>query len=255
MLRECLEPFILAKTGTGRTALCHLKMDGLSLTLAIVCLAPTSVSITWLRMRENDVITGTQQTTLLVTSSRSRIACARTCSVLDWCSVFAADDMARTCELRDLPRISLNFSSKSPYSSRWRLLNEWCPVNNGFYFSASIHFCFTMVTNLNATWTESRNECIRRGLDLVVLDTTLKLKIVLNIIKNTPGGTNYTYYLGATRPMADIGAVWKGDKKTFEWINGANLSLSNDTWAVNQPNNYGGVQNCLVWHHSARRRE
>lgn len=106
--------------------------------------APTSVSITWLRMRENDVITGTQQTTLLVTSSRSRIACARTCSVLDWCSVFAADDMARTCELRDLPRISLNFSSKSPYSSRWRLLNgkSW---EQGCYVVISLIACVKMM--------------------------------------------------------------------------------------------------------------
>ncbi|XP_025113443.1 uncharacterized protein LOC112575679 [Pomacea canaliculata] len=125
----------------------------------------------------------------MVTFALSPIKCGYTCRDFDWCSVFVADDLAGTCELLDLPRIWLNLSSTFPHSSYWEVLaiNDWCPVDAGFHFSAAGRFCFIVFRNITATWTNSRNECLHRGLDLVVPDTTLKMTILLKILSNVSG--------------------------------------------------------------------
>ncbi|PVD21974.1 hypothetical protein C0Q70_17777 [Pomacea canaliculata] len=225
-------------------------MRTLLVTYTLIIAAHGGLPTTWLRLREDDVITGTPQLTHMVTSAPSPITCGCTCRDFDWCSVFVADDLAGTCELRDLPRISLNLSSTFPHSSYWEVLaiSDWCPVDDGFYFSAAARFCFIVFGNTTATWTNSRNECLHRGLDLVVPDTTLKITILLKILSNIPGSVDIQYYIGGSRPMKNLNSAWTGDAHLFNWVNGARVvdSLVGPFWAADQPNNVLNTQNCLA---------
>lgn len=62
-------------------------------------------------------------------------------------------------------------------------------MDAGFVLSPAAQFCFLVVDNATKNWTESRDECERRGLTLVVPDTPLKMNILLNTIGTTPGET------------------------------------------------------------------
>lgn len=55
--------------------------------------------------------------------------------------------------------------------------------------SPAAQFCFLVVDNDTKNWIESRDECQRRGLTLVVPDTPLKMNILLKTIGTTPGET------------------------------------------------------------------
>ncbi|PVD21973.1 hypothetical protein C0Q70_17776 [Pomacea canaliculata] len=201
---------------------------------------------TWLRLLEDDVITGTRQVTHMVTSAPSPITCGCTCRDFDWCSVFVADDLAGTCELRDLPRISLNLSSTFPHSSYWEVLaiSDWCPVDDGFHFSAAARFCFIVFGNITATWSNSRNECLHRGLDLVSIGSNP----ILMFFAPIQGSVDIQYFIGGSRPMSDLNSAWTGDAYVFNWVNGARVvdSLVGPFWAAAQPNNVQNKQNCLT---------
>lgn len=72
------------------------------------------------------------------------------------------------------------------------LCADWCPVDDGFVLSPAAQFCFLVVDNITNNWTDNKLECEKRGLTLVVPDTSLKMKILLTAIWTTPGETPWT---------------------------------------------------------------
>ncbi|XP_030643637.1 CD209 antigen-like, partial [Chanos chanos] len=103
------------------------------------------------------------------------------------------------------------------------ILQRW------FYFSSSLYYISTETKN----WSESRQDCIKRGADLVIINNKEEQEFVNRLWKMSQSGL----WIGLTDINTE--GVWK-------WVDGT--ALNTGYWGKGEPNNLGqsGNEDCVV---------
>ncbi|XP_039608879.1 perlucin-like protein [Polypterus senegalus] len=103
----------------------------------------------------------------------------------------------------------------------------WVPFNSKCYFFSTDKL----------TWESSRDQCVRKGGQLVIVKSSKEQEFLENKI-SVMGGEEKDYWIGLHDRFKD------GE---FVWVDGTPLSTSNRFWDVNQPNG-GNNENCVqIW--------
>uniref|UniRef100_A0A8C1H0V3 C-type lectin domain-containing protein n=1 Tax=Cyprinus carpio TaxID=7962 RepID=A0A8C1H0V3_CYPCA len=82
--------------------------------------------------------------------------------------------------------------------------------------------------NETKNWTESRQDCLKKGADLIIINSSEEQDFVKNIT------VNREFWIGLTD--SDVEGSWK-------WVDGSNLISG--FWASKEPNG-GTTENCAV---------
>ncbi|XP_042588431.1 CD209 antigen-like protein C isoform X3 [Cyprinus carpio] len=93
-----------------------------------------------------------------------------------------------------------------------------------FYYQSSFYY----MSNETKSWTESRQDCLKKGADLIIINSSEEQDFVKN---NT---VNREFWIGVTD--SDVEDRWK-------WVDGS--TLTSGFWASKEPNG-GTIENCAV---------
>uniref|UniRef100_A0A8C1GWX9 Zmp:0000000924 n=1 Tax=Cyprinus carpio TaxID=7962 RepID=A0A8C1GWX9_CYPCA len=93
-----------------------------------------------------------------------------------------------------------------------------------FYYQ----FSFYYMSNETKSWTESRQDCLKKGADLIIINSSEEQDFVKN---NT---VKREFWIGVTD--IDVEDIWK-------WVDGS--TLTSGFWASKEPNG-GTIENCAV---------
>ncbi|KAE8619562.1 hypothetical protein XENTR_v10009853 [Xenopus tropicalis] len=100
----------------------------------------------------------------------------------------------------------------------------WKSFNGSFY----------CIVTTKQNWMEARAVCKSMNSDLVIIKSEREQKFLENITDNS------YFWIGLTKD--------KNNKNVWLWVDGTLHNLSDGFWANNQPNNYGGTEDCAhVW--------
>ncbi|XP_053335428.1 CD209 antigen-like protein E [Clarias gariepinus] len=88
------------------------------------------------------------------------------------------------------------------------------------------------MSNEYKNWTESRQDCIKRGADLVIINSREEQEF---IIKQVNG-----------KIQAWIGLSDRETEGEWKWVDGT--PLTTEFWASGEPNNGGGDENCVEFY-------
>ncbi|KAM7357124.1 lectin subunit alpha-like [Cochliomyia hominivorax] len=88
------------------------------------------------------------------------------------------------------------------------------------------------------TWMEAREECIRRNLQLLTIDSESKNNMIIDMMKTLSIDRSY-FWLGG-----HDGFVPKTDR-TFYW-SGTDKKFTFTYWKINQPDNQQNDQSCVL---------
>ncbi|XP_047467267.1 uncharacterized protein LOC125023800 [Mugil cephalus] len=103
----------------------------------------------------------------------------------------------------------------------------WILLNSSCYFLSS-----TVSPTVRKTWSDSRDDCISRGSDLVVIDDQEEQKFVSVVIENASKGRNVWengFWIGLTDA---------GEEGTWLWINNV-TEVEQRYWKDGEPNDMG----------------
>uniref|UniRef100_A0A672HVZ0 C-type lectin domain-containing protein n=1 Tax=Salarias fasciatus TaxID=181472 RepID=A0A672HVZ0_SALFA len=96
-----------------------------------------------------------------------------------------------------------------------------CDVKGWVYFRSSFyHISFS-----KKTWRESRNDCLSRGADLMIIDSQEEQDFSRRFTRKTW-----------------IGLTDRAREGTWRWVDGTLLNIS--YWSNGQPNNWWGKEDC-----------
>ncbi|KAF7686740.1 C-type lectin domain family 17, member A-like [Silurus meridionalis] len=93
------------------------------------------------------------------------------------------------------------------------------------FFSSSVYCKCTK----KKTWNESRQECQRKGADLVIINSTAEQEFIGKYF----GGTEFW-----------IGLTDSDREGEFKWVDGT--PLTTEFWWIREPNDYGQREDCVV---------
>ncbi|KAK0145366.1 CD209 antigen-like protein D [Merluccius polli] len=93
------------------------------------------------------------------------------------------------------------------------------------YFNHRLYFISTTKRN----WTASRDDCLQRDADLVVINSREEQELVKEL-----GGI---YWIGLSK---------RDTKGTWKWVDGTKISKTSSFWGEGQPDDYGGPEDCVA---------
>ncbi|XP_062411025.1 C-type lectin domain family 4 member M-like isoform X1 [Sardina pilchardus] len=104
-----------------------------------------------------------------------------------------------------------------------RLAGRSCPEGWLTYGSSCYY-----ISNSHRNWTASRDQCLERGADLIVINSQEEQEFVR-----------------ALSVRAWIGLCYSEEHRVWKWVDGAPLTNGTGYWLLGEPNNAGGmVENC-----------
>nr|XP_033479568.1 CD209 antigen-like protein E isoform X3 [Epinephelus lanceolatus] len=104
-------------------------------------------------------------------------------------------------------------------------------LNQGWvYFSGSFYY----ISSIEKTWQDSRDDCVQRGADLMIINSEEE--------QNFTGQYQKIMWIGLTDRETE--GVWK-------WVDGTLLTTS--FWRSEEPNNNGGNEDCVETNDSDHR--
>ncbi|KAM9792692.1 CD209 antigen-like protein C [Neosynchiropus ocellatus] len=119
------------------------------------------------------------------------------------------------------PDIDINCKNESAdMKMKLDLLDEYFQ-QGWLYFRPSLYY----MSSVQQSWLDSRNFCVGRGADLVVINSTEEQRFINKFAKT-----------------AWIGLHQREDNGEWVWVDGTPLTRS--FWAPGEPNNINGTENC-----------
>uniref|UniRef100_A0A668A7B0 C-type lectin domain-containing protein n=1 Tax=Myripristis murdjan TaxID=586833 RepID=A0A668A7B0_9TELE len=100
---------------------------------------------------------------------------------------------------------------------RLKIRDGWTKFNSSCYF----------ISSESKNWNESRQDCLRRGADLVIINSREENSFLKNF-----------------RVRLWIGLSDLETEGEWKWVDGSSLSYT--SWAEGQPDDYGGKEDCGV---------
>ncbi|XP_023827699.1 CD209 antigen-like protein E isoform X1 [Salvelinus sp. IW2-2015] len=91
----------------------------------------------------------------------------------------------------------------------------WCHFGSSFYLFSTV----------GKTWEQSKHDCVRRGADLVIIDSREEQNFII--------GFNGMFWIGLSDRETE--GSWK-------WVDGTPLTIQ--YWKSGEPNSYGGEEDC-----------
>ncbi|XP_053290874.1 uncharacterized protein LOC128451126 [Pleuronectes platessa] len=144
----------------------------------------------------------------------------------------ANKDYRRHVETLRLEKTSLQFNLSALEGTCGRCLPSWTFRNSSCYY-----FSCLQSTTAKKNWHDSREDCISRGADLVVIDNQKEQEYVTNCIRSYYGQGGWVR--GSWIGLTDI--VTEG---TWIWINNV-TEVEKRYWKDGEPNNHGPEgENC-----------
>uniref|UniRef100_A0A672HX51 C-type lectin domain-containing protein n=1 Tax=Salarias fasciatus TaxID=181472 RepID=A0A672HX51_SALFA len=118
-------------------------------------------------------------------------------------------------------QVALNISLRLPLSESY-LFTSHRSHNGWLYFSHSFYY----ISQIKKTWPDSRNDCLQRGADLVIINSREEqVLLVQNLM-----------WIG----LSKRDGIW-------EWVDGTRLAQS--FWCSGEPNNHKrGNEDCVQIH-------
>uniref|UniRef100_A0A8C1UEM8 Zmp:0000000924 n=1 Tax=Cyprinus carpio TaxID=7962 RepID=A0A8C1UEM8_CYPCA len=98
------------------------------------------------------------------------------------------------------------------------MFNEWIYYKSSFYY----------MSNERKSWTESRQDCLKKGADLIIINSSEEQDFVKS------STVKREFWIGVTD--IDVEDIWK-------WVDGS--TLTSGFWASKEPNG-GTIENCAV---------
>uniref|UniRef100_A0A8C1GV52 Zmp:0000000924 n=1 Tax=Cyprinus carpio TaxID=7962 RepID=A0A8C1GV52_CYPCA len=124
-------------------------------------------------------------------------------------------------------RNELIIKNRNLLNERPHLKNELqllCKEDEWIYYKSSFYY----MSNERKSWTESRQDCLKKGADLIIINSSEEQDFVKN---NT---VKREFWIGVTD--IDVEDIWK-------WVDGS--TLTSGFWASKEPNG-GTIENCAV---------
>ncbi|KAF6718692.1 C-type lectin domain family 4 member M [Oryzias melastigma] len=121
-----------------------------------------------------------------------------------------------------------------------RCLHTWSLRDSSCYF-----FSYTESPVEKKSWHDSRTDCISRGADLIVIESSDEQKFVSN---------RYRQLMGNKNSWEDgfwIGLIDTHAEGTFVWVNNV-TELEPRYWMNGEPNNYRDQEDCVTTVNSGR---
>ncbi|XP_053335427.1 C-type lectin domain family 4 member M-like [Clarias gariepinus] len=103
-------------------------------------------------------------------------------------------------------------------------LGKFCDLEKCFIFSS-----FYFMSNEYKNWTESREDCIKRGADLVIINSREEQEFISKQKVNK-------------KVQAWIGLSDRETEGEWKWVDNTTLNIT--FWASREPNNSGGDEDC-----------
>ncbi|KAL1266675.1 hypothetical protein QQF64_002350, partial [Cirrhinus molitorella] len=123
-------------------------------------------------------------------------------------------------------RDQLKIKNTNLINKTQELRNELHIRDGWIYYQFSLYY----MSNVTKNWTESRQDCLKRGADLIIINNIEEQDFVMNM----PGFA--AVYIGLTD--IDVESVWT-------WVDGSILNSGNGSWASGEPAG-GIIENCAV---------
>uniref|UniRef100_A0A673VRF1 C-type lectin domain-containing protein n=1 Tax=Salmo trutta TaxID=8032 RepID=A0A673VRF1_SALTR len=116
------------------------------------------------------------------------------------------------CVLQVILNISLRlaFCEDTDLGKEQTCPEGWQKFNSRWYF----------ISTETKTWEESRDDCVKRGADLVIINSNMEQEFLF--------GLNKRAWIGLTDSVTE---------ETWKWVDGTSLTTS--YWYTLQPDNYG----------------
>ncbi|XP_049426060.1 C-type lectin domain family 4 member M-like [Epinephelus fuscoguttatus] len=146
-------------------------------------------------------------------------------------SNFASQQSSLTEERDELKRklndcASQQNSLTTERDSLKRKLNDFAHYSNQgwVYFSGSFYY----ISSIKETWQDSRNDCVRRGADLMIINSNEEQEFTRKY-----------------RQIMWIGLTDRETEEVWKWVDGTSLTTS--FWHTGEPNNYEGTnEDCVA---------
>ncbi|XP_019113505.2 CD209 antigen-like protein E isoform X4 [Larimichthys crocea] len=131
------------------------------------------------------------------------------------------DELKRQLNLTTSQQKSLD-EERDELKRQLNLTNHY--LNQGWvYFGSSFYY----ISSVNKAWQDSREDCLQRGADLVIINSEAEQKFI----------RQYPKYIWIGLTDRETEGVWK-------WVDGTPLTTS--FWRSGEPNNYrGGNEDCV----------
>uniref|UniRef100_A0A8C1UDS2 Zmp:0000000924 n=1 Tax=Cyprinus carpio TaxID=7962 RepID=A0A8C1UDS2_CYPCA len=124
-------------------------------------------------------------------------------------------------------RNELIIKNRNLLNERPHLKNELqllCKEDEWIYYKSSFYY----MSNERKSWTESRQDCLKKGADLIIINSSEEQDFVKS------STVKREFWIGVTD--IDVEDIWK-------WVDGS--TLTSGFWASKEPNG-GTIENCAV---------
>ncbi|XP_026212313.1 C-type lectin domain family 4 member M-like isoform X2 [Anabas testudineus] len=144
------------------------------------------------------------------------------------------DENQRQVETLRTEKTNLQANISALEGTCGKCLPGWNILNSSCYF-----FSYLESSAVKKNWADSRADCVRRGADLVVIDTPEEQKYVSDSIQNMKT-SNRLWENGFWIGITDVHS-----EGTWTWINNV-TGLNPRYWMDGEPNNHGQKEDCGV---------
>ncbi|XP_053474752.1 hepatic lectin-like [Ictalurus furcatus] len=104
------------------------------------------------------------------------------------------------------------------------LATGWILVNSNLYY----------ISTEKKSWTESREDCRKRGADLVIINSAEEQEFIIRQLGNIN--------------QAWIGLSDRGTEGEWKWVDGTELKSGTGFWYKGEPNDAGNNEDCAeIW--------
>ncbi|XP_046568157.1 C-type lectin lectoxin-Thr1-like [Haliotis rubra] len=177
-------------------------------------------------------------------SVRDDLECAKECTSLVRCSMFAFNEQSLECSLFPAPAFKYNFFPLSAISSPglryYAVHTDWCPARKGFFIDRESELCYYQSQD-KRTFNNSETACqeLSPGSRLLMLKETKYREAIARVMNSNIHLTMDHLFIGGLDLNTGDGI------KTYHWIDGT--EVVDPFWYPGEPSGDANNQFCLAY--------